>query len=1322
MSVATRLPYQDRLRRYVVAPLILFLCGLIVVTALTLGAGRGLLFFASEFTPQLNSMLASKRISLEGVQAQWRGINPVLQVQKVTFGAGQFQNLELELDSLESLIRNAWVPRHLYWQQAEVHFEQQPVGWRLRNQQRIVLPFDIVKSLRHGDRLFGAIELIFHPETGQSMGFSADIRAQNISNEHMLDMVLAANKPEATKLGVSWVERVSWSDEQVVARDVSVSGRLALPAGLFSSADMVITTGDSRWRQRQDVGQGRLAAQALLSATNMTAPMPTLRAGIDTEWITRGDAIHGTTRKVDLQSGVDRSNSIALDPLHFRIKFVADELWPELMAWSQGVDLAAITSVLQPSAGIWPIFDEWLTALAPSGKVHSLYGYVSNQGAIAYSASLSDVSAQGYRGAPSLRNAQGRFWGDSANIAMQLNADDINLQFPTLFARVWDFEYVQGLIKFHLQPGHMGLRGQNIKARRHGSALAVQFAVTRPKNPYEQRFSIQLGMDGADTSVLPDYISFKMAEGLQSWLRQAPQAGRLDGLFGAYHGQLRQRPGELARRLEIRSDLAQGRIIYEPSWPELQNVSANIHVAGPNTRVQVSSAEMAGARFAASQIALGTGARVADVQFDAQTGAAQLLDFLRDTPLRSSFAFVGNDWSANGNVRLQGSMRLPLTADAETPLALDLDFQPEQMSLSMPDYRLNLENAAGQGTFTLPHQLAGSFAGNIFGQQASIAVTSDAQQINFAVRGALTPDDIYTLAGLSDLGVLSGKSQFSADLSIDMRGGISALVVDTDLLGMAVNLPGELGKTENILSPSRFDLQFLDGYQSLQWRYQNTQGWVHLDDRVLRGSIGLSAVPAVIQADQDWVSIGGNLAAIDVEAWSQLAVGSGQYAVDWQMDNLRVGELVVGDLIFGDLRLAGRRRVGEFIFSVQADDLVGRVDLTDAERLGIDLDFLRLPAPNSVTADPEADLSNDVAGLSAADPLSIELGRSLPAAWVSVEELRIGDEDYGNWQFEIKPDQDSINFDALNADVRGVHLRNAQFIWDLSDNTTAYSGRVALDDLALTLPMWDFAPTMETESASLQVDLQWPGSPPNIELLGLHGSMNFKAKNGRFLDADTSANGLRLISLFTPSALAKRINKFDFSDIVDDGMSFDRLSATVSVGQEEMVFTDRMIVESPSSSFEFGGRVNLRSEMLDNEMIVTLPVSSSLPWYGAYLALANPVAGLSVMLGEQILRKPIQQFSSAKFAITGTLEEPQVKFVSLWDKSMKAAPQPGSLAPIGEPAQEAEAPPLEPAVTDSGGTQSIAEPLAETADPADVSPAAEIPAAITVAKKDKDEP
>ena len=223
------------------------------------------------------------------------------------------------------------------------------------------------------------------------------------------------------------------------------------------------------------------------------------------------------------------------------------------------------------------------------------------------------------------------------------------------------------------------------------------------------------------------------------------------------------------------------------------------------------------------------------------------------------------------------------------------------------------------------------------------------------------------------------------------------------------------------------------------------------------------------------------------------------------------------------------------------------------------------------------------------DPLSVALGRELPAASVAIGQLDVGDEAYGNWQFEIEPQQDAVHFVALDADFRGVHLRDAVFKWDLSADETTFAGRVNLDDLAQTLPLWDYAPTLETSIANLRVDLAWPGSPPNIELLALRGGMDFKAKDGRFLDADTSANGLRLISLFTPSALAKRINKFDFSDIVDEGMSFERLSAKVSVGQGEMVFTERMILESPSSSFEFGGRVNLRSEALDNCLLYTSP-------------------------------------------------------------------------------------------------------------------------------------
>ena len=70
------------------------------------------------------------------------------------------------------------------------------------------------------------------------------------------------------------------------------------------------------------------------------------------------------------------------------------------------------------------------------------------------------------------------------------------------------------------------------------------------------------------------------------------------------------------------------------------------------------------------------------------------------------------------------------------------------------------------------------------------------------------------------------------------------------------------------------------------------------------------------------------------------------------------------------------------------------------------------------------------------------------------------------------------------------------------------------------------------------------------------------------------------------------------------------------------------------------------------EMIVTLPVSKSLPWYAAYLALSNPLGGVIVLIGERVFREPIQALSSAKYRVGGTLDDPVVDFVSIWDKSM----------------------------------------------------------------------
>ena len=84
-----------------------------------------------------------------------------------------------------------------------------------------------------------------------------------------------------------------------------------------------------------------------------------------------------------------------------------------------------------------------------------------------------------------------------------------------------------------------------------------------------------------------------------------------------------------------------------------------------------------------------------------------------------------------------------------------------------------------------------------------------------------------------------------------------------------------------------------------------------------------------------------------------------------------------------------------------------------------------------------------------------------------------------------------------------------------------------------------------------------------------------------------------------------------------------------------------------------GGSINLLNSTLDNELIVTLPVSESLPWYAAYLAVANPIAGLGVIVGERVFRKPIAKFSSGKFQVKGAIKDPEVSFLGLWDQKVE---------------------------------------------------------------------
>ncbi|MCZ6709520.1 MAG: hypothetical protein O7B25_04075, partial [Gammaproteobacteria bacterium] len=457
--------------------------------------------------------------------------------------------------------------------------------------------------------------------------------------------------------------------------------------------------------------------------------------------------------------------------------------------------------------------------------------------------------------------------------------------------------------------------------------------------------------------------------------------------------------------------------------------------------------------------------------------------------------------------------------------------------------------------------------------------------------------------------------------------------------GMAVMMPGEFNKDPELARPIEVSLRFEDEYQVVSFRHGSAQGWLHVNDKPLRGAVGFAIAPAVLDSTADYLLLTGRLDGFALEEVVPDDGDAGAAMLPLRLVDLRVNHIDIDDFRIDDAILNGNINGSGFAISVASHAVSGDLRLEGDQPLLVHLETVVIPES------PDGEDSGD--------PLRPQIIAELPQAVVEIHSLRVGDVDYGRWRFDLEPQPDGVLLANLDAQLRGVNITAPEGVmWFEESNESRFQGELTTGNLAEVLPLWDFAPSLETKSASLVGDLRWAGSPANVDLDILFGEASIRAKDGHFVDVDSGGGAMRIFSLINFNAIAKRI-RGDFSDVTGKGVSFDKLKAKVEFDGGSLTFVEPMKVKGTGSSFEVAGTVDLVNGELDNEMIVTLPVTKSLPWYAAYVALANPLVGAGILVGERMLRGPIEQFSSAKYAIGGTLDDPDVNLVSVFDTSMK---------------------------------------------------------------------
>jgi len=270
--------------------------------------------------------------------------------------------------------------------------------------------------------------------------------------------------------------------------------------------------------------------------------------------------------------------------------------------------------------------------------------------------------------------------------------------------------------------------------------------------------------------------------------------------------------------------------------------------------------------------------------------------------------------------------------------------------------------------------------------------------------------------------------------------------------------------------------------------------------------------------------------------------------------------------------------------------------------------------------------------------------RALPALDISADQFELADLKLGrldllaqNVGAATAPAWHVKRLDISNADMKLA----ASAEWAPAAGAAArrFKMRFKVDarDAGATLDRLGFAGAMASGSGVLEGDVDWLGSPLDINYPTLTGTLALSVDNGRFLKVDTG-NAARLLSLLSLQSLSRTL-LFDGGSQFAEGFAYSSIRADATVKQG-VISTTNFQMTGASAAALMSGTIDLRNETQQLHLVVLPKIDASTA--ALALGVANPVLGLGAFLASYMLRDPLSKAFAFEYDIGGTWAHPTV--------------------------------------------------------------------------------
>lgn len=919
-----------------------------------------------------------------------------------------------------------------------------------------------------------------------------------------------------------------------------------------------------------------------------------------------------------------------------------------------------------------------------------------------------DVAQAAMPAIPGFDNLSGRVEANDRGGSFSLASDRLTLQLPGYveapampFERFnmqasWIFQGADQLLfdvrkmEFAQEGMHASLTGKHLMPLR------------RAEGASPGTIDMSARIDRIELQRVGRYLPVQTPASLKHWLTGALVDGVAKDVRLKIKGDLAhfpfqaQGPADRARgEFSVSGKIEDGKLNYAPDefaeggktplWPVIDQINGNILFDRARMEITADSARTAGtvlSRVKAVIPDLAHHDMVLSVDGNAAGPLQNFVTFTRSSPVGGWIGHFTDETSASGNATLALKLQLPLERMKESKVQGSLQFTGNNVTLSaaIP----SLQATSGKLDFNeTGFSLAGIRSTFLGGPVTVSGGTQRDGSILVKAEGNLSADGLRkaypTPAMQGTAQRITGGTRYTT--AIRVRDKHPEILVESNLVGLALNFPEPLRKAANESLPLRFELNELQSADALvardeikislgsaiSARYERQKGaekdaaW-----QVVRGGIGVN-VPAP-QPDSGLIA-NVNMNSLDIDAWRRAtapliahgkapgdtqqqpdALGIAQY-IEPEVLAARATELVVMDRKLDNVVVGASHQKGAWQANIDSEQASGYVTWTEP-RFGRGLG--RVTARLATLVIPKSAESKVGELLEEDDSPTTQM----PAIDIIAENFELFGKKFGHLELAAQNARGAsgrewrINKLAIaNADAE----LKATGRWTRKDgeNLSNLNYTLQIADAGKLLDRFGFANVLRGGRGKMEGEIHWKGLPFSLDVPSLNGNLQLNLASGQFLKVDPAA--AKLLGVLSLQSLPRRL-VLDFRDVFSEGFAFDGVTASVSIA-DGVAKTDNFKMRGVAATVLLSGTADIAKEA-QNLHVVVIPeinVGAASVVYGLAV---NPVIGVGTFLAQLFLREPLAKAFTFEYQVTGPWKEPVVTKLS------NKPPSPTGKAPV----------------------------------------------------------